>query len=293
MSYLQFSVTDSNQTQRDARILDLEPGLSLPEIARLARAFARNGITVIRLAGGEPLLRDEVVKIVETFAHQPGIGVVAMTTDGVRLARYAESLVWAGLQRITVTLDSLHRDTYHRLTGQETLPQVTQGLKVAIQLPFQHVCVSMSVRRGVNDMELSDFLTFSRETSIEICFTELQPHAAHDPKWEEQFIPAREIRQRLGELGVVGSSPARTFLSGGGAIRVLAPVSEPNPREWLHLRISAIGRLTACQVQTEEENLRPWVAEPDLDVRVSEAIHRTTAQVQQEMVGKNGGATSS
>ena len=99
MSYLQFSVTDRAATQPagEARVLELESGLTLEEIARLARAFARTGITRVRLAGGEPLLHAEVVAIVETFAHQPGIGVVAMTTEGVHLAQYAEPLLWAGL----------------------------------------------------------------------------------------------------------------------------------------------------------------------------------------------------
>jgi cyclic pyranopterin phosphate synthase len=260
-------------------VLDLEPGLSLAEIARLARAFARNGVTQVRLAGGEPLLRRGVIDIVETFARQPGIGLVAMTTDGVRLAEYAEPLLWAGLQRITLTLDSLSRDTYHHLTGQDALPRVLLGLEVARRLPFQYLCVSLTARRGRNDGELPAFVALAR-TGLALRISEL-PRTEAD--WEAQFLPAREVRARLAELGVERPAGRRAVrLPGGGSVEVLAPVSEPSAARALHLRVNAIGRLTACKWQTEaeEEDLRPWLQAPDLEARVAEAVDRAARQAE-------------
>ncbi len=286
MSYLQFSVTErgrvegESDTAQETRILDLEPGLSLAEIARLARAFARNGVTRVRLAGGEPLLREEVVAIVETFARQPGIGLVAMTTDGVQLGKYAEPLLWAGLQRLTVSLDSLERETYGKLTGRDTLAEVLAGLEKAGELPFQYLGVTMTVRRGVNEGEVPAFIALAQRLRIGVRFAELAPEGDR-ARWSSQFVPAAEIRAGLAEHGVhlAAARNARALLPGGGRVEVAAPVSDPSPTRLRRLRVDALGRLTSCEWQTEEEDLRPWLGAPDLDARVAAAIDRTVTQV--------------
>jgi len=277
VSYLQFSVTDRDDTATaGARLLDLEPGLSVPEIARLARAFARSGITRVRLAGGEPLLRDEVIAIVETFARQPGISVLAMTTDGVHLARYAEPLLWAGLQRLTITLDTLDRDTYRRLAGHDSLPQVLAGLEAACRLPFQQVCVSAVIRRGLNDGELPAFVALARDTAVTVRLSETSPRDESDTEWVAQFVPAADLRARLADLGLTfetRADVARAHLPGGGVVEVVAAVSDRALRPWLHLQVDNFGRLTSVKTRPTED-LRPWIASPDLEEHVREAVRR-------------------
>ncbi len=187
----------------------------------------------MRLAGGEPLLREEVVAIVETFAHQAGIGVVAMTTDGVQLARFAEPLLFAGLQRLTITLDSLDRETYQQLTGRDALPQVLAGLRAVKPLPFQQVCVEMTVRRGRNDSEIPAFIELARETGFTVRFSEL-PREGDEEEWEAEFVSAAEIRTRLLAYGCALESKRemdRAALPGGGYLEVFAPVSEGPTRD--------------------------------------------------------------
>ncbi len=194
LSYLQFSVTEQGETRaEEARVLELEAGLSLPEIARLARAFARTGLTRVRLAGGEPLAWKRWWRSSRRSPRQAGIGVVAMTTDGVHLARFAEPLLFAGLQRLTITLDSLDRETYRRITGHDALPQVLAGLEAVRPLPFQQVCVEMTVRRGRNDEEIPAFVKLARETGFTVRFSEL-PRGGDEEEWEAEFVSAAEIR---------------------------------------------------------------------------------------------------
>ena len=278
MGYLRLSVTDSEEAKRQngrstPRLFAsrLFGSLSASEIERLIGAFARNGVAKVRFTG-EPLLRDDLLEIVAAAARTPGVHTVALTTNGLRLADLAEELMWAGLQRVNLDLDTLDRDKFWDLTGQDALLETLTGLEAALASGFAAVKVNVVVRRGVNDGELPTFCDLGRETRAEVRFVELTSHDLSPEAWRVQYISAAEMRARLGALEPLprrGHASARRYLlPGGGIAGFISPVSEPFCDGCNRLHVNAAGKLRPCVHAPFAADLRPLLSHPDLDTRL-------------------------
>lgn len=224
--------------------------------ARLARQFARAPlggaspalVRKVRFTGGEPLLRDDVVDIVARWRAALPLAELALTTNATRLVERGAALRAAGLERVTVHLDTLRADRYERLMGKGSLAAILDALSFA-RRTFDGVKLNMVVQRGENDDELASFLAFSRVTGIQVRFIELMRTGSADAVVDARFFPGRDVVAALGARPVPRahpSDPAALFEADGVTFGVIASDTEPFCSACDRLRLTADGHLRRC-----------------------------------------------
>jgi cyclic pyranopterin phosphate synthase len=239
--------------------------LSFEEIERVVRLAVAAGITKIRLTGGEPLLRQQVEKLVARIAAIPGIEDLAMTTNGFLFAAKARALRAAGLQRVSFSLDSLDRANFKKMTGRDGLDSVLESIRLARELGFAPVKINAVVIRDLNDHELEALVAFARDLDVSLRFIEFMPlDSAH--AWQrEMVVPGAEILRRLQTQfdlrPVAGDNPSATakrwaHADGRGEIGIIAPVSEPFCGHCNRIRLTADGKVRTCLFSVTEHDLR-------------------------------------
>lgn len=272
ISYLRVSVTD----RCNLRCIYCMPPEGIPwrphreilryeEIERVVRAAASLGISKVRLTGGEPLLRKGLVGLVSMIARIPGIDDLAMTTNGILLARYAEELKAAGLNRVNVSLDTLRPERFRRITRLGELSDTLEGIAAGKDAGLVPVKVNTVVIRGLNDDEVVDFARLTRAPDWHVRFIEVMP-LGHNADWAGNgYVPMGEVRERiereLGELipaRLGGGGPARYYrlLGTQGTIGFITPISEHFCYQCNRLRLTADGKLRPCLLSDYEINLR-------------------------------------
>ncbi len=241
--------------------------LTADEIVRLVTiGVERLGITEVRYTGGEPLLRRELVDIVARTAGLHPRPHVSLTTNGIGLARLAEPLASAGLDRVNVSLDTLDRETFRKLAHRDRLADVLDGLVAADAAGLRPVKVNTVLMRGVNDHEAVPLLRYCLERGYALRFIEQMPLDAQHGWRRENMITADEILARLREAfdladddpGERGSAPAELFLIEGGPARVgvIGSVTRPFCGACDRVRLTADGQIRNCLFATDESDLR-------------------------------------
>ncbi|MCL5967465.1 MAG: GTP 3',8-cyclase MoaA [Firmicutes bacterium] len=268
----------------DTEFLPRDELLTVDEIVRAVTAFARLGVEKIRLTGGEPLMRPDVVEITRRIKQVPGVRSVSMTTNGFMLPHRAAELKAAGLDGVNISLDTLRRDRFLQLARRDYLDHVLRGIAAAIEHELQPVKINTVMMRGVNDQEVRDFLTWSREHPVVVRFIEFMPLDA-DNIWERklvytlsEIVEAANAIAPVDEITADKAAPARTFRfrDGKGEFGVIASVSEPFC-EWCdRVRITAEGKIRNCLFATDETDLRELIragaSDGDLDRRIRESV---------------------
>ncbi|MEZ6021350.1 MAG: GTP 3',8-cyclase MoaA [Planctomycetota bacterium] len=238
--------------------------LTFAEIESVAGALVSLGVDAIRLTGGEPLLRRDLSSLVRSLAALPGLQDVAMTTNGILLADQARDLRAAGLQRITLSLDTLHADRFRQLTGQDRLQQVLSGFAAARDAGFVEVKSNAVVMQGINDDELGALARLAFEHGIEPRFIEYMD-VAGATGWRPAAVLGREdILARLeAELGPLTptdsdpSAPARRYATAQGqTLGIIASTTTPFCGACTRLRLTADGHLYTCLYGQYGHNLR-------------------------------------
>ncbi|MCU0543962.1 MAG: GTP 3',8-cyclase MoaA [Oscillatoriaceae cyanobacterium Prado104] len=243
--------TDLNFLHR-SEILSGEELLSL-----LRQVFIPLGFTRIRLTGGEPLVRSDVVEIVREIARLPEVQDLAMTTNGYFLADKAEELYKAGLRRINISLDSLIMETFDRAIGNKgrsCWQQVWQGIQVAHRVGFDPLKLNVVVIPGVNDAEVTDLAALSIDRNWHIRFIEFMPVGNFQLFAKRGWIPSEQLQQRIRErwgltTGCVrGNGPADVFQIPGakGTLGFISQMSECFCDRCNRMRLSADGWLRPC-----------------------------------------------
>ncbi len=214
--------------------LDRESVLTFEELERITRVLSEMGVSSVRLTGGEPLVRRDLPRLVGMLASLPGVEDLALTTNGYLLERDAEALVKAGVDRFNVSIDSLERDRFYRLTRRDALPRVLAGLDALARFPEAHpIKVNAVALRGVTEAEILPFARFAREHDFEVRFIEFMPLDA-DRNWsEDQVLTGEEIRsvvERTFPMIEEEREPSATarvfrFADGAGRIGFINPVS--------------------------------------------------------------------
>jgi len=237
--------------------------LDFEEITRLTRVFTSVGVSRLRLTGGEPLLRRGLATLVEQLRAIEGIEDLALTTNAVLLADAAQDLKDAGLDRVTVSLDSLQRETYARLGGRDRLEAALAGIQAAKGVGFP-VKLNTVVLRGENDQELGALLDYAREADVELRLIEYMD-VGGATRWTRDAVFSRqEILDQLeashGPLKVEegrGSAPAERFaLPDGTRFGLIASTTAPFCRDCDRARITADGRFFLCLYAREGHDLR-------------------------------------
>ncbi len=255
-----------------------EEMLSYEEIEYVCEIFVELGIEKIRLTGGEPMLRKDIETIVAKLArfkdsdklkHVGHLQDLALTTNGYFLPERALALKNAGLDRVTISLDSLKRDVFKQMTGVDVLDKVLDGIAAAKSAALQPIKINAVIVRGHNEDEVADFAAFAREHDVKMRFIEFMPlDSGHD--WaRSDVVSGKEIRQRIEERfplvrvnvdrGSDTSSRYRFADGGLGEIGIIAPVTEPFCGACSRIRLTADGQIRTCLFSTVEHSLRDVV----------------------------------
>jgi len=245
-----------DQYAQDHVFLGKDQRLRFEEIARLARAFVALGVRKLRLTGGEPLLRRDVHELVRQLAQIPGVEDIALTTNGVLLPRFAKALRDAGLQRLTVSLDSLDPATFRQLSGgRGEVAEVLAGIEAAERAGFARIKLNCVVLRGVNDRQATDLAERFRGTPHVVRFIEYMDVGTLNRWRAENVVPSAELLARIGarwplralEPNYRGEVAQRyAYADGKGEIGFISSVSQPFCGDCSRARLSADGKLYTC-----------------------------------------------
>ena len=239
--------------------------LSYEEMRDLARILVESGVRSIKVTGGEPLVRRDVDVLVRMIR---GLGEdldISVTTNGYLLAQQAEKLADAGLDRVTVSCDSLIKHRFAEMTLRDALDQVMEGLEVAAHAGLTPIKINTVVIRGQNEGEVLDFARLVRSTGYDVRFIEYMPLDAQDQWNAEGVVPGAEILGRIGaEYPLIPDTddqpePATPYRFADGApgrIGVIPSVTDPFCDTCNRLRLTADGQLRACLFSLEETDLR-------------------------------------
>jgi cyclic pyranopterin phosphate synthase len=266
--------------------------LTFEELARVIGIAVTLGVTSVRLTGGEPLLRRGLPELVRQIADLEPRPRIAMTTNGLGLDRLAAPLKDAGLDRVNVSLDTIDREAFTRLTRRDRLDDVVKGLAAAAEAGLTPVKVNAVAMRGVNDADVADLLQWCLDRGYELRFIEQMPLDA-DHRWERStMVTQAEVLERLGERFTLtptgaaerGSAPAETWLVDGGpaVVGVIASVSEPFCGACDRMRLTADGQLRSCLFARTEDDLRT-------PLRAGASDDELAAQMQRLMAAKKAG----
>jgi GTP 3',8-cyclase len=265
--------------------MPLDSLLTWDEYARLARILVGMGIRKIRVTGGEPLVRPGVEDFI---ARLKALGVqdLSITTNGHMLAERCDRLVAAGLNRINISLDSLDRDKFERVTRTKTFDQVIAGIDAAQASALRPVKVNAVLVRGLNDDEVEAFAGFARDRNLIMRFIEFMPLDA-DRSWtRDMVVTGAEVHDRISArwplVPVVHerSETARKFrfADGRGEIGLISPVSQPFCGHCSRLRLTADGKLRTCLFSNEDHDLRFLLRGDATDREIGDEIHAIVAQ---------------
>jgi cyclic pyranopterin phosphate synthase len=244
--------------------LPREELLTFEEISALVGIFSELGVDKVRLTGGEPLLRRDLPLLVQMLAQNPRIKDLALTTNGVLLAEQARALSDAGLDRITVSLDTLRADRFKALTRRDAHEQVLNGIRAAREAGFRRLKIDAVVLRGANEDELADLIEFGKEMGAEVRFIEYMD-VGGATRWSmNKVFPRREILEVLSRrYGVVepviedSSAPAERFLLPDGTIfGIIASTTAPFCRRCDRSRLTADGLWYLCLYALNGTDLR-------------------------------------
>lgn len=241
--------------------------LTFEEIERAASVFISLGIDKIRLTGGEPLLRKDLpVLIGKLNALKPRLSDIALTTNGFDFPRRAVDLKAAGLDRITLSIDSLDRENFKDITGVDALDKAIAAVVAARELGFEPIKINAVIVRGRNDHEIVSLAAFAREMSVSMRFIEYMPlDSAHE--WDRKLVVSgREILETIKSKLPLnlkdakrGSNTAKNYIFADGSpgeIGIIAPVTDMFCGACSRIRLTADGQIRTCLFSTKEHDLR-------------------------------------
>jgi len=261
--------------------------LTLEEIARIARLAVASGVKKIRITGGEPLLRRDLPSLVELLQGLPDLEDLALTTNGTQLARLAEPLAKAGLRRVNVSLDSLDRETFRRMSQRDSFDKVMAGIDAAVAAGLTPIRINAVLMRGVNEHEVVGFARLARERGFEVRFIEFMP-LEHGQRWgTDVLVPGHESRQRIERVFPLvrkpdpdPHAPSRDWLFADGApglVGFIDAVTEPFCAACNRIRLTVDGKLRTCLFSLKEHDLREPLRSGASDEEVVALLHDAVA----------------
>ena len=244
--------------------LPSETLLSATELVKVIEIAVSQGVSEVRLTGGEPLLRPDIVEIVSRINSLANVPELSMTTNGVALAKVAKALADAGLRRINISFDTLDWERFKRLTFRDRYDDVIEGIAAARSAGLAPIKINTVLMRGINDDEALPLLKWALSENLNLRFIEQMPLDAGDAWTRSNLITADEIFQQLNsefELTPVsnrGSSPAEEFYINGGpaTVGIIGSVTRSFCANCDRLRLTSDGQLRNCLFSNEETDLR-------------------------------------
>ena len=288
ISYLRISVTDRCDLRcvycmsEDMTFMPRAKLLTLEEIARIAQQYVDMGVNKIRITGGEPLTRRNVIKLFNDLGAMDGLNDLTVTTNGTLLTKYAEDLKKAGVTRINVSLDTLKADRFKAITRIGDIQKTLDGIEAALEQNFQSVKLNAVIMKNHNDDEIVDLVNYVRERGLDISFIEEMPlgdMGQHDR--DKTYCSSDEVLKRIEKHYTLIPStettggPSRYYRSADSKSRIgfISPHSHNFCDDCNRVRITAEGRLLLCLGQEHSMDLRAVVrAHPTDDGVLRQAI---------------------
>jgi GTP 3',8-cyclase len=263
--------------------------MTFEELALAAEVFVDLGIEKIRLTGGEPLLRKDLPKLAAMIARlKPRLKDLALTTNGFDLPKHAAALKDAGLDRVTISLDSLDRKNFQNITGVDAIDKVFAAIETAKKFEFEPIKINAVIVRGRNNHEVADLAKFARKMDVKMRFIEFMPlDSGHE--WDrEMVVSGREIYKTINDvfpLELIESSRRNEtawkyrFADGAaGEVGIIAPVTEMFCGACSRIRLTADGQIRTCLFSTVEHNLRDEIRSGKSHEDLADFIRGVTLQ---------------
>lgn len=285
INYLRISVTDLCNLRCQYCMpksgvckLEHEDVLSIEEFYEIASAFVELGVRKIRITGGEPLVKNGIIKLVKKISSL-GVDDLAMTTNGLLLPKYAKDLKEAGLNRVNISLDTLDYEKYSKITRGGNLFKVLEGIEEAKRVGLTPIKINTVLIGGFNTKEIENFVYITKEEKIDVRFIELMPIGEAQDWAREKFVSNNEILERVPELEKTKSndpsSPAVYYRlpDGLGKVGIINPISCKFCDACNRVRITSTGKLKLCLHSDDEIDLRKVIKDGgDLKEVIRKAI---------------------
>ncbi len=293
LKYLRVSVTDRCNLRcrycETGILHKLPPGciLAFEEICRFISIAAGLGVETVRLTGGEPLVRSNVIDLFRMIKKIPGIKDLTFTTNGLLLKNFSRDLFEAGVRRFNVSIDTLNAKKFADLTGSDSLGMVIDGVKEARDMGFDPIKINAVILKGINDSEFCDFVEFAISNGFIIRFIELMNISDSPGFVKEHFMGAEEVKKIISsryellpcESSKTGIGPASYYSVNGGAavIGFITPVSSHFCDDCNRLRLTSDGGLKSCLLRPGEVNITELIRTEKNDDKLIELVKKVLA----------------
>ena len=279
--YIRLSITDvcnfkcgyclPNGYQKDKS--DNRTFLAAEEIERLAKGLSELGVCKIRLTGGEPTVRKDFFDIVKILKSNAGIKKTVITTNGYRLDQIANQIVDSGLDGINISIDSLNRETFKKITGHDRLPEILKGIEKLQQFNFKNIKINAVLLKGINDSEkdFNEWSNFIKNNEIDFRYIELMQTGDGLDYFKKYHVSAKVFTDYLNKNGWIfqtlgrDSGPSKNYINPSykGKFGVIAPYSKDFCKSCNRLRITARGDLRLCLFGTTGISIRHLLQRDD------------------------------
>lgn len=289
ISYVRLSVTDrcdlrcSYCMPERMQFLPKAEVLTLEELHRLGQAFIARGIRKIRLTGGEPLVRRDVMTLIARLGRELGQGLdeLTLTTNGTQLAQHAGALVDAGVRRINVSLDTLRPDLFTRLTRRDALAQVLQGIDAADRAGLK-VKINTVALKGLNEDEMPSLIGWAHGRGFDLTLIEVMPLGEVEEDRFDHYLPLTAVRDRLEQSWTLSENPHNSggparyvdVAETGGRLGFITPLTNNFCAGCNRVRVTATGQIFMCLGQNDRVDLRAALRGPDSHAALDAALDR-------------------
>lgn len=272
INYLRLSVTDRCNLRcrycMPEEGIDFVPHgeiLSYEELLRFVRLAVSEGIKKVRLTGGEPLVRKDIVDFIKRLNSQNNLKDISITTNGVLLKKHAKSLKEAGINRINISLDTLKKERFIQITGRDHFNEVKEGILEAQKVGFNPIKINVVIIRGVNEDEVEEFAKLTLHSPLHVRFIEFMPVGSNTNWKPEDFVSEDEVKKRILSIGKLIpiehqplSGPAKRYrLEGGmGEIGLIGAISHEFCSSCNRLRLTSEGKLRSCLFSDMEIDIK-------------------------------------
>jgi GTP 3',8-cyclase len=294
ISYLRVSVTDRCDFRcvycmsEDMAFLPKRDLLTLEELDRLCTVFVEKGVRKLRITGGEPLVRRDIMSLFRSLSRHLGSGALeelTLTTNGSQLARYADELAGYGVKRVNVSLDTLDAGRFRQITRWGDLAKVQSGLDAA-QKAGLAVKINAVALKGVNEDEIETLVEWAHGRSMDLTLIEVMPLGDIEPQRIDQFLPLSLVRARLAERYTLDELDDRTggparyvrVRETGGRLGFITPMTHNFCESCNRVRLTCTGTLFMCLGQEDAADLRTPLRLSEGNERVEQAIEEAIAR---------------
>jgi len=289
INYLRISITDRCNLrctycmpEEGIPLIHHRDILTYEELLRIIRIFAEEGISKVRLTGGEPLVRKGVVDFISRISQIKEIQDLSLTTNGILLKEYAQDLKEAGLKRVNISLDSLSKEKFYQITRRDDFDRVWAGIEEAIRVNLSPIKINMVAIQGLNDDEIEAFARLTYRLPLTVRYIEYMP-SGNGKEWKESdILTIPQIKSHLERVGKLipiptdrWDGPAKRFRFEGafGEVGLIGPVSSHFCADCNRLRLTPDGKIRTCLFSDDEIDIRETLRKGGSDRDLRERVH--------------------